>query len=1154
MKQILLALLTIVVSGAWAQIYEPEGVNMPGAWNGWNNLPTNNLALANPNQVSGGRLVKITQGQPRWQTIFSVAASSGDVVGGAYDFVFSSGPSGSPYSNTWKNATFSMNTLTSLSFNSGANNSITVSNGKWYTMNWIDAGYTNTQAIFMETSAQPVTLSSAIQSPTNGNVESSSDVVVTVTASAAPSAEELVYVRYSTDAFATSSLAAVTFSGTSGTATIPAQAAATTVQYYVFSTTVSSPAASDVDKVTIRTLTNAGANFNYTVNSPLPPVNITFQVDMNQVTIDPSGVFIAGSFNGFSNQAMTNAGGGIYTYTASLAQGAAVQYKFKNGTGGWEGGITAPCGDGSNRIYSVGSTDATVGLVCFNSCVACPATYNVTFRVNMSAETVGGSVFINGNFPPANWSTPQLMTNEGGGIYSYTANLGAGNSFEYKFINGSSYEGNLSSPCGNGSNRTITVPSANTTLPISCFSYCGNCTTNSVTFRVDMSQQTVDPSGVFIAGSFNGFSNSAMTSAGGGLYTYTLNLQQGTSVSYKFKNGTSGWEGSIGAPCGDGSNRTLNVSNSSSQLVPITCFNSCGACPEFQNITFAVNMANVIVSPNGVHLAGGFGSYGYANWSPNGIQMTDPDGNGIYTAVLSLPTGQTFEYKFINGNDWPGAESVPAECNTFSNRVYTIPSINAIAGGAAVCFGACSACVTAVGNDSPYSATNVLFSVNNSYPNCYPISGSTAAAGDSPQSPDFNGNDVWYRFTAQSTGVSITLNSLAQDDALALYTKSGEVFTLVAGSVENAASGNGDWERLNFSGLTPGQVYFVSVGSASPSSSGAFSLCIQHLMPSTCATAIPVGGFNLCDSYKAIYRGAPSQGVTYTFNFTPTGATAGNATSLSGTNGLITLSNPTLALRYAGTYAASVDVRYNLLNGASTPEPIDIVGSTGGNCASMSIRNQPNTEVRATQRCSASLLRSNWLVGNVATGSVKACGVQNYTYEFVQVVSCADGNTVSVVPSLYNTSGTTPYLQLGVLPNLGNTGAWNVRIRPNFSYGEGTFGPVQRIQVAGTAASGELEYELVDMEKAMEVDATTAMFYPNPSNGEFVNVSLSNLEKGNLQVRVLDAAGRAVMTRVYSVESSLQTALLFDAKLSVGMYMMEMTNAGKVQTQRLVVQ
>jgi len=104
MKKILFALLAMVASSAWSQIYEPEGLHMPGAWNGFTNPPTNNLALANPNQVSGGRLVKITQGQPRWQTIFSVAASSGDVVGGAHEFVFSSGPSGSPWNNTWTQA------------------------------------------------------------------------------------------------------------------------------------------------------------------------------------------------------------------------------------------------------------------------------------------------------------------------------------------------------------------------------------------------------------------------------------------------------------------------------------------------------------------------------------------------------------------------------------------------------------------------------------------------------------------------------------------------------------------------------------------------------------------------------------------------------------------------------------------------------------------------------------------------------------------------------------------------------------------------------------------------------------------------------------------------------------------------------------------
>ena len=1151
MKKILLALFTLVVGSVWAQIYEPEGLNMPGAWNGWTNLPTNNLALANPNQVSGGRLVKITQGQAKWQTIFYVAPSGGDLTAGSYEFVFSSGPSGNPYGNTWKNASFNMNALTNLSFNNGANNSITISNHKWYTMNWIDAGYTDSQAIFMETSAEPVTFTSSSQLPTNGNVENTNSVVVTVNASAAPSSEELVYVRYSTDAFATSTLAPVSFTGTSGTATIPAQAAATTVQYYVFSTTVNSPAAADVDKVTIRTLTNGGGNFNYTVNSPLPPVNITFQVDMNQVTIDPSGVFIAGSFNGFTNQSMTAVGGGIYEYTASLAQAASIQYKFKNGTGGFEGSIGAPCGDGNNRTYTVGSADATVDLVCFNSCAACPATYNVTFRVNMSSETVGGDVYINGNFPPANWTTPQLMTNAGGGIYTYTATLGAGNNYEYKYINGSNYEANLSAPCGNGSNRTITVPSATTTLPIACFSYCGNCTTNNVTFRVDMSQQTVDPSGIFIAGSFNGFSNAAMTDAGNGIYTYSLNLQQGTSVNYKYKNGTNGWEGNIGAPCGDGSNRVLNVSGASSSVLPVNCFNSCGACPQFYDMTFAVNMSNVNVSPNGVHLAGGFGAYGYANWSPSGIAMTDGDGNGVYTVSLTLPAGQSFEYKFINGNDWPGAESVPAGCETFSNRTFTVMSYDGMVGAAPICFGGCGGCSVSVGNDSPYSAVAMQYSTNMNYPNCYPLTGNTSAAGDSPQSSEFSGKDVWYRFVAQSTAVSITMNSSSQDDVISVYQKSGNTFTLFPGGSENAASGAADLERLNLTGLTIGQTYYVSVGSVD-ATGGAFQLCLQHLMPSNCSTVVPGAGLNLCDVVRSVYRGSSSQGVSYTYNFVPTGTTAGAPTTISGTNGLLSLSNGTAALRYGGTYGATVDVIYNLFNGNNAAEPINIIGVATGGCGNLSIRTQPNVEVRSSQRCNASLLRSNWLIGNPVVGEPRICGATSYSYEFTQVVSCTDPTVVSVVPAIYTTNAASPYLPLGVLTSLPNTGAWSVRIRPNFSYGDGEFGAARTIQVIGTA-SMELEEGAIMSEKSVE-DLLGFGVYPNPSNGEYVELNLQDLETGAVQIRVLDAAGRVVHTGNFATDGSLRTTLNFTSSLSPGVYMIDILNNDIARTERLVVQ
>ncbi|HPF65658.1 hypothetical protein, partial [Lentimicrobium sp.] len=64
-------MLTISQKEAQSQIYEPEGLNMPGNWCGWENPPVNNPAFGNPNQVPNGRLVKITTGQARWQTIIS---------------------------------------------------------------------------------------------------------------------------------------------------------------------------------------------------------------------------------------------------------------------------------------------------------------------------------------------------------------------------------------------------------------------------------------------------------------------------------------------------------------------------------------------------------------------------------------------------------------------------------------------------------------------------------------------------------------------------------------------------------------------------------------------------------------------------------------------------------------------------------------------------------------------------------------------------------------------------------------------------------------------------------------------------------------------------------------------------------------------------
>jgi hypothetical protein len=114
---------------------------------------------------------------------------------------------------------------------------------------------------------------------------------------------------------------------------------------------------------------------------------VTFKVDMNLQTVAAAGVFIAGEFNGWTDQAMTNAGGGIWTFSAPFAAGDTIEYKFKNGTGGWENNLPNACGLGGfgNRYVIIPAVDATLATVCFNLCTDCASgTNDVEFSNNIS--------------------------------------------------------------------------------------------------------------------------------------------------------------------------------------------------------------------------------------------------------------------------------------------------------------------------------------------------------------------------------------------------------------------------------------------------------------------------------------------------------------------------------------------------------------------------------------------------------------------------------------------------------------------------------------------------------------------------------------------------------------------------------------------------
>jgi len=259
MKKILsiLILLTFVFFSVNAQIYDPEGINMPGNWDDWNNPPT--IAVFASSTQSGGNIT--LTGMNNYQTVFS---TSTDVDAGSYEFLFSSGATGDEWNNKWANANFSLNSIVNLTFNGADNNTITLNNNKYYVMNWENTGYEDSRAIFMELDATPVSLSDVSQ-----DIETPAplqDVVVTVTTNNNPS--EYVYVRYTTNNWSSSSIVACSFTGTTGTATIPGQDEGIDVEYYVFTTSINAPS-SDYDLITINYDNNSGDNYTFTIPAPL---------------------------------------------------------------------------------------------------------------------------------------------------------------------------------------------------------------------------------------------------------------------------------------------------------------------------------------------------------------------------------------------------------------------------------------------------------------------------------------------------------------------------------------------------------------------------------------------------------------------------------------------------------------------------------------------------------------------------------------------------------------------------------------------------------------------------------------------------------------------------------------------------------------------
>ncbi|MDP2188683.1 MAG: T9SS type A sorting domain-containing protein [Sphingobacteriaceae bacterium] len=244
---------------------------------------------------------------------------------------------------------------------------------------------------------------------------------------------------------------------------------------------------------------------------------------------------------------------------------------------------------GSDGLYAVDdfSMAVTTG--------ATQTTSIVTFRVNMQYQTVGANgVRIAGNFQ--GWSpsaTPMVRSLADTNVWTYSDTFNIGDTLRYKFINGNAWGQDESVPaaCAVGGDRFYVVAGGNPALPLVCFGACTNCMPmRTVTFRVDMTGQTVTGR-VHIAGSFNGFSATAdsMVPQGNNIYARSYQIQEGTTVTYKFLNGPSfANEETVPAACGvpngfGGFNRQYVVPGGNA-ILPAVIFGTCAAAQPILSI------------------------------------------------------------------------------------------------------------------------------------------------------------------------------------------------------------------------------------------------------------------------------------------------------------------------------------------------------------------------------------------------------------------------------------------------------------------------------------------------------------------------------------------------------------------------------------------
>jgi hypothetical protein len=431
------------------------------------------------------------------------------------------------------------------------------------------------------------------------------------------------------------------------------------------------------------------------------------------------------------------------------------------------------------------------------------------------------------------------------------------------------------------------------------------------------------------------------------------------------------------------------------------------------------------------------------------------------------------------------------------------------------------------------------------YPNvlgsCSQNIGTLIGATVSPESQSVcpTGEDVWYYFTATSTAVSILCNSSSTNVLIELQHENGTMM-----EVENIQSIAG-LERLNYSGLTPGMTYYISVRNhnSNITAGSDFTICVQRILSSSCDLATPSP--SLCAAFKATFTNANQ----YIYHFGSTVVNGPYAATVAGSGNTLLPLASVPGLTYGMTVTVSVDAVYALPNGLGVMENITVPGLS---FCTFTTAPQPNIYVRAVDSCpNAKSLNA------IIRAEPNICGqIIDYEWEFTEVLPNPG------LPVTAFRGAADRYWRISWIPGVIPGGQYSVRIRPIFAGnvpGAWSTSP-SCIRVIGAAQSVK-EPIVVNQQYAERSLVTEGMdmdfsIFPNPTNGDAVTIVGTSTIEGSYQIRITDALGKIVFTdKIYREQGAFNHVIVFEQRLGAGLYMIEWITPDNLKTtEKLVVQ